>query len=196
MEQNIAGDGREPPHRCDRRRLLAALGGVAASTLTAPLVADEPRPQESFPKDASEALARLKAGNDRFADGKTRHAHESADWRKHLVGEQKPFATILGCSDSRVPPELVFDQGFGDLFVVRLAGHVIAADVVASLSYAARHLGTPVFVVMGHTGCGAVTAALDAKVKQTHEPERIEMLVKLIEPSLKDLNLKEPYSSL
>jgi carbonic anhydrase len=193
MTQNIAGEWRESPHHCDRRRLLTALGGIAASTLATPLVADEPRPQESFPKDPDEALARLKVGNGRFADGKTRHAHESADWRKHLVGEQKPFATVLGCSDSRVPPELVFDQGFGDLFIVRVAGNVIAADVVASLAYAALHLGTQLFVVMGHTGCGAVTAALDAKLKKAKEPERIEALVKLIEPGLKDLDPNAAY---
>jgi carbonic anhydrase len=192
MPVNIADDPGGFPRRCDRRRLLAGLG-TAASLLATPLVADEPQPPESFPKDPAEALARLKAGNSRFADGKTRHAHQSADWRKHLVGEQKPFATVLACSDSRVPPELVFDQGFGDLFVVRVAGNVIAADVVASLSYAAQHLGTPLFVVMGHTGCGAVTAALDAKLKKAKEPERIEVLVKLIEPGLKDLDMKASY---
>jgi carbonic anhydrase len=192
MPEKTAGDPGGSPHRCDRRRLLAALG-TAATLVATPLVADEPKPEESFPKDPAEALARLKAGNARFADGKTRHAHESADWRKHLVGEQKPFATILGCSDSRVPTELVFDQGFGDLFVVRVAGNVVAADVVASLSYAALHLGTPLFVVMGHTGCGAVTAALDAKLKKAKEPERIEALVRLIEPGLKDLDMKAPY---
>jgi carbonic anhydrase len=92
-----------------------------------------------------------------------------------------------------VPPELVFDQGFGDLFVVRVAGNVIAADVVASLAYAALHLGTPLFVVLGHTGCGAVTAALDAKLKKAKEPERIEALVKLIEPGLKELDLNAAY---
>src|SRR5262249_28120241 len=124
MTENIFDNPRGTPHRFDRRRMLAALG-TAASFLASPLLADDPKPEESFPKDPSEALARLKAGNARFADGKTRHAHESAEWRKHLVGEQKPFATILGCSDSRVPPELVFDQGFGDLFIVRVAGNVV-----------------------------------------------------------------------
>src|SRR5262245_27510236 len=192
MTRNIKSNAPEFPPRCDRRGLLAALG-AAAGTLAAPVVAEEPRPKESFPKDPPEALARLKAGNARFADGKTRHAHQSADWRKHLVGEQKPFATVLGCSDSRVPPELVFDQGFGDLFVVRVAGNVIAADVVASMAYAAFHLRTPLFVVMGHAGCGAVTAALDAKLKKAKEPERIEVLVKLIEPGLKDLDINAAY---
>jgi carbonic anhydrase len=193
MAQDIAAEPVRFPRRCDRRRLLAALGGATAALAT-PLGADEPQPREPFPKTPAAALARLKAGNARFADGRTRHAHESADWRKHLVREQKPLATVLGCSDSRVPPELVFDQGFGDLFVVRVAGNVVAADVVASLSYAALHLGTPLFVVMGHTGCGAVTAALDAQLKKAREPERIEALVRLIEPGLKDLDTKAPYA--
>jgi carbonic anhydrase len=171
-----------------RREMLVRAGAAG-------LVAPPPAP-EPAPKDGAEALARLKAGNDRFAEGKTRHAHESAEWRKHLVGEQKPFATILGCSDSRVPPELVFDQGFGDLFVIRVAGNVIAADVVGSIAYAASHLGTRLVVVMGHAGCGAVTAALDAKLKKAREPERIEALVKLIEPGLKDLDVKLTQPSL
>ena len=157
----------------NRRQLLAAAGlaGLGPRALSA---ADPPAPT-----DPAEALSRLRAGNARFAAGQTRHAHESADWRKHLVGDQKPFATVLGCSDSRVPPELVFDQGFGDLFVVRVAGNVIAADVVGSLAYAALHLGTPLFVVLGHGTCGAVTAALDARLKKAKEPERIEVLLKL-----------------
>jgi carbonic anhydrase len=192
MTDNFADEARGSPDHYDRRRLLAALG-TAASVLNTTFAADEPPAPEGFPKDPAEALARLKAGNLRFAAGKTRHAHQTADWRKHLVVAQKPFATILGCSDSRVPPEMVFDQGFGDLFIVRVAGNVIAADVVASLAYAALHLATPVFVVMGHTGCGAVTAALDAKLKKAKEPERIESLVKLIEPGLKDLDVSAAY---
>lgn len=129
-------------------------------------------------------MGRLKEGNQRFADGKTRHAHASADWRKHLVSDQQPFATILGCSDSRVPIELVFDQGFGDLFVVRVAGNVIATDVVGSLAYAVAHLATPLVVVMGHQGCGAVTAAVKALEEPTKELPSIQALLELIEPGL------------
>ena len=181
---------------CTRRQLLAA-AGMAGAGLSAPHVtAREPPPAEEFPKDGDAALERLKAGNHRFAEGKTRHAHEGADWRKQLVGGQKPFATILGCSDSRVPVELVFDQGFGDLFVVRVAGNVVADDVVGSIAYAALHLRTPLFVVLGHVGCGAVTAAVDTKLKKAKEPERIEALVKLIDPGLKDLDLKLDYPKL
>jgi carbonic anhydrase len=141
-----------------------------------------------FPQSVDEAVSRLKAGNQRFVAGKTRHAHESAEWRKQLVGGQKPFATILGCSDSRVPVELVFDQGLGDLFVVRVAGNVIATDVIGSLGYAVAHLATPLVVVMGHEGCGAVTAALAAMRGPTEEPPGIKALVELIEPGIpKDL---------
>ncbi len=96
------------PYCCTRRHLLASAGAVGYFAARS---AAEPPTPEPFPKDAAEALARIKAGNARFAEGKTRHAHEGADWRKHLVSDQSPFATILGCSDSRVPPELVFDQG-------------------------------------------------------------------------------------
>src|SRR5688572_21765396 len=126
-----------------RRQVLAAAGAAGTGLAAPPLAGAEPVPEE-FPKDADAALERLKAGNGRFVEGKTRHAHEGADWRKHLVSGQKPFATILGCSDSRVPTELVFDQGFGDLFVVRVAGNVIAADVVGSIAYAALHLRTQI----------------------------------------------------
>jgi carbonic anhydrase len=98
----------------------------------------------------------------------------------------------LGCSDSRVPAELVFDQGFGDLFVIRVAGNVISTDVVGSLQYAWYHLRVPLLVVLGHEGCGAVTAALDAKFKRHREPERIEALVRMVEPGLKDIDANLP----
>jgi carbonic anhydrase len=185
-----------PGRRFTRRQILATTGAAAAGLSTPFPAAGAPAPPEEFPRDGDAALEQLKAGNARFAEGKTRHAHEGADWRKHLVDRQKPFATILGCSDSRVPVELVFDQGFGDLFVVRVAGNVIADDVVGSIAYAALHLSTPLFVVLGHVGCGAVTAALDARLKKAKEPERIEALVKLIDPGLKDLDLKLAYPAL
>jgi len=153
------------------------------------LAGPDPVSPQPFPKDGAGALERLKAGNLRFIEGKTLHAHQGADWRKQLVASQQPFATILGCSDSRVPPELVFDQGFGELFVVRVAGNVIAEDVIGSIAYAALHLRTPLFVVLGHLGCGAVNAAIEAKLKKVKEPERIEALIKLIEPGLRNLDL-------
>ncbi|MCE9607038.1 MAG: carbonic anhydrase [Planctomycetia bacterium] len=164
------------------RRQLLAIAGIAAAASS--FAAEPAVPRPAIHKEAADALSRLKEGNRRFADGKTRHAHESADWRKHLVGTQKPFATILGCSDSRVPIELVFDQGFGDLFVVRVAGNVIAPDVIGSLEYAVAHLATPLIVVVGHQGCGAVTAAVAALQGPTNEAPGIKALVGYIEPGL------------
>jgi carbonic anhydrase len=176
--------------RLTRRGLLASAAGLGAG-LTVPTAlwaggADEAPP----PKDPAEAQERLLEGNKRFVAGESNHGHASKEWRKRLAGGQKPFATILGCSDSRVPAELVFDQGFGDLFVIRVAGNVISTDVVGSLQYAWYHLHVPLLVVMGHEGCGAVTAALDAKFKRASEPERIEALVRMIEPGLKDVDAK------
>lgn len=174
-----------------RRRLLASAVGIGLG-LAAPAVtpADDPKPspEEPFPKDAKEALRRLIAGNKRFVTEQPEHGRTSKEWRKELAGGQQPFAAILGCSDSRVIPELVFDQGLGDLFVVRVAGNVIATDVLGSLQYAGYHLKVPLLVVLGHEGCGAVAAALDAKFKRMKEPEHIEALVQMIEPGLKDLD--------
>ena len=139
------------------------------------------------PEDAAQALEWLKEGNLRFASGRPRHAHEAASWRKHLKAGQQPFATILACSDSRVPPELVFDEGLGELFVIRVAGNIVSTDVLGSLQYAILHLHTPLVVVMGHESCGAVTAAVDALEGRSKEPRFIAALVAAIEPGLKDL---------
>ena len=87
---------------------------------------------EAAPETSAHAIERLASGNARFVSGKLRHPHSANEWRKRLIDGQAPFATILGCSDSRVPPELLFDQGFGDLFVIRVAGNVIDTDVVGS----------------------------------------------------------------
>jgi carbonic anhydrase len=151
---------------------------------------------ESYPRNADEALARLKNGNRRFMEDKSLHLHEKASWRNQLVESQKPFATVLGCSDSRVPPELVFDVGFGDLFTIRLAGNIIAEDVIGSLQYAVAHLKTPLVVILGHEGCGAVTATVEKILHKTKELEHIEALIQLIKPGLKKLDLKLDHDSL
>lgn len=134
--------------------------------------------------DAREALKRLKDGNTRFVAGQPRHPHEAADWRHTLELGQHPFAVVLGCSDSRVPPELVFDQGFGDLFVIRVAGNVVDTDVTASIEYAVDHLDTQLVVVMGHSGCGAVTATLDHLANPDGEPAEVVSLLYRIEPAI------------
>lgn len=145
---------------------------------------------ETFPRNAAEGLLRLKTGNRRFMDDKPIHTHENAPWRHQLLLEQKPFATVLGCSDSRVPPEMIFDVGFGDIFTVRLAGNIIAEDVIGTLQYGVAHLHTPLVVVMGHENCGAVTAAVEEILGKPRDLKHIEALLALIRPGLSQLDLK------
>jgi carbonic anhydrase len=140
---------------------------------------------EKPPPSAAEALARLIEGNARFARGDARPAaYVAAESRAELAGGQQPFATILGCSDSRVPPEIVFDTGLGELFVVRVAGNVFSPEVAGSLQYAGAHLQTPLFVVLGHEGCGAVEAALQTVLEGAQHRSRIQILVNSILPGL------------
>jgi carbonic anhydrase len=141
---------------------------------------------------ADEALARLKAGNERFIRGEARFPTVQKEILAGLAKGQQPYATILGCSDSRVPPELVFDAGFGELFIVRVAGNVISAEIMGTLQYAGVHLHTPLFVVLGHEGCGAVAAALATERDGAAHPERIELLLQNIHPALADVDATRP----
>lgn len=140
------------------------------------------------PQTPQEALEYLREGNQRFVLRQPRHGGISEEVFASLRENQRPFAIILGCSDSRVPPELVFDQSFGDLFVIRLAGNLIAPGVAGSIQYAYQHLGTTLLVVLGHDDCGAVKAALAAKFRRAKHPERIQQLVELIEPGLEHID--------
>jgi carbonic anhydrase len=137
---------------------------------------------------ADEALRRLIEGNQRFLDGRVRVPGPLREELAQLARGQRPFATILGCSDSRVPPEWVFDAGLGELFVVRVAGNVFSPEVGGSLQYAGAHLQTPLFVVLGHEGCGAVQAALAAKFDGARQRSRIQLLVDSIVPALGDVD--------
>ena len=153
---------------------------------------ETPQPAASVSITPEQALERLKEGNRRFTSGMLQHNQVSQERLASLVSVQRPIAAILGCSDSRVPPELVFDQGFGDLFVVRLAGNVIASKVYGSLQFARRYLGVPILVVLGHEGCGAVSATLACKLHQVEHPEYIQTLVDAITPALEHLDLSAP----
>ena len=137
---------------------------------------------------ADEALARLAEGNARFLRGEARFPTVQKDVLAELAKGQRPYATIVGCSDSRVPPELVFDAAFGELFVVRVAGNVISSEVMGTLQYAGVHLKTPLFVVLGHQGCGAVQAAVARKFQGTKELTRIALLLDTIMPGLRDVD--------
>jgi carbonic anhydrase len=140
---------------------------------------------ESPPRFTSaEALERLRAGNARFVEGEARFPTVQKEVLAALAKGQRPYATILGCSDSRVPPELLFDAGFGELFIVRLAGNVLSPEVTGTLQYAGTHLKTPLFLVLGHEGCGAVQAALEVKFRGARERSRIEALLQNILPGL------------
>ena len=138
--------------------------------------------------DSEEALVRLVAGNQRFVRGESIHPHESVDWRRHVADDQSPLATILGCSDAHAPPEIIFDQGLGDLFVIRVAGNVISEDTLGSVLYAGAYWGTRLFVVLGHEGCGVVRAALEEKARHARQPGQIETLVQLILPAIQDID--------
>ena len=135
---------------------------------------------------ATEALTRLREGNARFVANKAaRRILSSATHKEDDGGGQEPFAIILGCSDSRVPAEFVFDQGFGDLFVIRVAGNIVAPSQVGSVEFAASRFGTRLVVVMGHTQCGAIIAALDElQGHPSSESENLRSIVDRVRPSV------------
>src|SRR2546427_701790 len=172
--------------------------------------ADPAHPDQPIVSPA-EAISRLKEGNGRFTADNAQHPHESSDERKHmatnsyenagmiflgmtaeqaakrraeLTKSQHPFATIVSCSDSRVPPEIVFDEGLGDLFVVRVAGNVINDENLGSIEYTVDHLGTRLILVLGHQSCGAVKAARETIAAKGKAPGHIESLVTAIKPAV------------
>lgn len=134
-----------------------------------------------------EAILALKVGNARFFGGQTDQPPLSPNERRAQIMGQTPFAAILACSDSRVPVELVFDQGLGQLFVVRVAGNVVADSGLATLEYALCHLDVHLIMVLGHEGCGAVAAALLPAERLIHEPRHLQSLIGCIQPSVQSL---------
>ena len=172
--------------------------------------ADPTHPDQPIVSPA-DAISKLKEGNGRFTAGNMQHPHESSDERKYMAGNsyenagmtflgmsaeqvarrrtelaktQHPFAAIVSCSDSRVPPEIVFDQGLGDLFVVRVAGNVINDEGLGSVEYTVDHLGTRLILVLGHQRCGAVQAAKETIAAKGKAPGHIESLVTAIKPAV------------
>jgi carbonic anhydrase len=135
---------------------------------------------------AREALLRLQEGNARFVAGDVDpEAKRQIARREELLDGQDPFAIVVGCADSRVPVEFVFDQGLGDLFVIRVAGNVVSQTQLASIEFAAQQFGAKLVVVLGHTGCGAMNAALAAvQTGVEPEPENLRLLVDKIRPSV------------
>jgi carbonic anhydrase len=131
-------------------------------------------------KESDLALLKLKEGNIRFAEDKCIHPNQTSEHRMEVAKLPRPFAVILSCSDSRVPPEIIFDCGIGDLFVIRVAGNVLNNEIAGSIEYAVEYFGAKLIVVMGHSGCGAVTAA----VQGGQFPGHISSLADAIQPAL------------
>ena len=146
-----------------------------------PIVTSNERERKSSP-DA--ALDELIAGNRRFTSGRTHSHRRDLAILQQMMEKQEPFAAVLSCADSRVPVEVVFDQTIGQLFVTRVAGNIVTAEIVASLEYAAAVLGTHTILVMGHSRCGAVTAAIQASNSGPAVPGQISALFPYIEPAV------------
>src|SRR5206468_3976245 len=136
----------------------------------------------------ADAMRRLREGNERFVEQKETTAQRDALRREQVATGQHPFAIVLGCADSRVPPEVVFDQGLGDLFVIRVAGEVAPAEVIGSIEYAVEHLGCHTVIVLGHERCGAVEAAMSGTAPEGNLGE----LIKDILPAIEKIDKKAP----
>lgn len=164
------------PGTIGRRAALRVTGGLLAATVFATGV---PRAQSTLTPDA--ALKALMDGNQRFVARQLASCNEDLDiLKQNTVARQEPFAAVLSCADSRVPVELIFDQSIGHVFVTRVAGNVASAEIIASLEYGAAVLGTKTILVLAHSGCGAVKAALEGKAV----PGQISTLYRLIRPAI------------
>ncbi|NUJ99882.1 carbonic anhydrase [Streptomyces lunaelactis] len=177
------GTGRRTFLRAAVASSAAATGGLALGTIPAsaapPATSSGPRPSTPW-----QALDELAAGNRRWRTFHQQHPHESRSVRNALVSGQHPFAVILGCIDSRVPPELVFDQGLGDLLTVRSAGEVLDEAVLGSIAYGVLELEIPLILVLGHQSCGAVAAAVHADESGEQLPAHIQYLADQIRPAI------------
>lgn len=166
----------------------SALRTAAPTTVTVTVPADmSVTTERSRPdiNDPATALAKLRKGNQRFVDAVMLHPDQNAAARQRLSAAQQPFAVVLSCSDSRLPPEVIFDQGLGDLFVVRVAGNIVDRDGMGSIEYAVDHLETPLVIVLGHQNCGAVSATLEAlRPPYTRPHGDVAALVDAITPAV------------
>lgn len=153
-------------------------------TSVASVNGSEPAMKDTASMTAELALGKLLEGNARFVAGNVTHPNQSAERRAEVVSAQHPFAVIVSCSDSRVPPEIIFDQGIGDLFVIRTAGEVMDNATLGTIEYAIEHLNASLIVVLGHDSCGAVKAA----VVGGEAPGHINYLVEAIKPSVDKAN--------
>ncbi|WP_155056344.1 carbonic anhydrase [Streptomyces blattellae] len=189
--RSVGSVGVQPPATTPARRNLlragltgaAVLGAVSAGASTASATTPAPSTR-TRPSTPEQALRELAAGNARWRTFRERHPDETPDVRQSLTSGQHPFAVVLGCIDSRVPPELVFDQGLGDLMTVRTAGEVLDEAVLGSIAYGVLELGIPLVMVLGHQSCGAVKAAVEADGSGKLLPAHIQYLADQIDPAI------------
>ncbi len=174
-----------------RRSLLAGMAGLAAAVPLSRLGIPSALAAESAGVPPSEALKRLEDGNTRYVSN-TAINRDFSVGRAERAKSQAPFASIVSCADSRVAPELVFDQGPGDLFVVRVAGNFVNEDGLASLEFGSAVLGSQLIMVLGHTSCGAVRAAIDVVQNGTELPGHLPALAKAIAPAVKEAEAQKP----
>ena len=185
-DSTVIHTDKSQPASKSRRSMMGFLGamplaaamastGVQAST-------NVPKPQNTLTPD--EALARLMAGNERYVSGNSQPVN-FANTRAKLTGGQNPYACLLSCADSRVGPEYCFDEGRGDLFVTRVAGNFVTPDILASLEYGTAVLQSPLIMVLGHTSCGAISAAVSAYTKNTAFPGHIQSLTTALAPAVR-----------
>jgi carbonic anhydrase len=167
-----------------KTNLLSCFFAVGLLVANQPVQAADPAHSDQPSVAPAEAISKLKEGNARYTSGSLQHPGQTADRRTELARTQHPFAAILSCSDSRVPPEVVFDQGLGDLFIVRVAGNVINDEGLGSLEYTVDHLGTRLILVLGHQRCGAVDAARETIAAKGKAPGHIQSLVTAIKPAV------------
>ena len=172
-----------------RRRALGllALSGAAVATGTIPTALQAESFELPDVANPRQALAEMMTGNQRFVSGRTVGPNRSMARLKEVVPTQKPFAAVLSCADSRVPVEIVFDQGFGDLFVCRAAGNIVTPELIGSLEFGTLVLGSKVLMVMGHTGCGAVKATIAGDAV----PGQISSLYRHIQPAVERVPSRE-----
>ncbi|MEU4689472.1 carbonic anhydrase [Actinoplanes sp. NPDC023714] len=167
------------PNPLRRRALLAAGGAVAGSFALAGSASASPTRLPGTPREALEAIL---VGNRRFAAGHARHPHQTPARVRETAAGQHPFAIVLGCADSRVPPEVVFDQGIGDVFDNRVAGNIVDDLLLGSIEYAVEEFAPPLIVVLGHERCGAVSATLASLETGTPAPGHIAAIVTALTP--------------
>ncbi|WP_426061097.1 carbonic anhydrase [Hymenobacter sp. B1770] len=187
-----AGSGKATDNQFEAElsRMDPALAKAIRQGATMEEIAALKDPVATTPEKALEAL---KTGNARFFSGQAKHPGGAANERRAQILSQSPFAVVLGCSDSRVPIELVYDQGLGDMFVIRIAGNAVDPGTAGSIEYGVKHLKSHIVVVMGHEGCGAVKAAMLPAADKEQEPANVRYLLNLVEPSLTNMpNIRDP----